>query len=53
METTIEVTVRFCPKCKETRTGIVDYCGQCRTRIKEQDIMICMEEGEVTRVLKV
>ena len=52
MEKTIELTIYFCPGCLKDKSGMHKYCGECGSRIMTQDIMICMENGEVTRVLK-
>lgn len=52
MEITIETTIRFCPVCRKLISGILSYCGECGTKVKEQEIIICMEEGKVTRILK-
>ncbi len=51
METTIEGTLRFCPLCRKLISGIINYCGECGTKIEEQEVIICIEEGKVTRIL--
>ena len=51
MEITIEITIRFCSMCRKSIPGILNYCGECGTRVEEQEVIVCMEEGKVTRII--
>jgi len=52
MEKSIDVNIRFCPECKKLVPSILNYCGECGNHVREQEIIICMEGDEITRVLK-
>lgn len=46
-----DMAILFCPECKAERGALNKFCGKCGTRIHKVDVIICMEEGKVTRIL--
>ncbi|GAH70248.1 unnamed protein product [marine sediment metagenome] len=52
MANEIDLTMYFCPKCKkEEMCGHSTYCGRCGTKIKKIEMIVCMEDNRVNRLL--
>lgn len=46
-----DVTVRICPDCKEERSSVLPFCPKCGTKILSVELIVCMENGKVERLL--
>lgn len=46
-----DVKLRVCPNCREERSSPLPFCPCCGTEIKTIDVIVCMEEGKVERLL--
>lgn len=46
-----DVKLRICPNCREERSSPLPFCPCCGTEIKTIDVIVCMEEGKVERLL--
>lgn len=47
----IELTVYFCPGCGRERSALSTFCTECGTRVTKMKLVVCLEQGKVTRVL--
>jgi len=46
-----DVKLRVCPDCKEERSSTLPFCPKCGAKVKIIDLIVCMENGKVERLL--
>lgn len=52
MANEIDLELYFCPKCKEEEMcGHSSYCGECGTKIKRVEMIVCMEGEVIERII--